>query len=130
MQKSSTVALISNNKLLLLKRGDTAPWQPNKYGLPGGAVEDNESLIDAAIREVHEETTVQLDPNKLIPLTIKYPKYSKIIFVCNEDQQYNIVLNWEHSDYTWATMKESFSMPLAVGLDTAIKTLRHWGYLL
>lgn len=130
MQKSSTVALISNNKLLLLKRGNTAPWQPNKYCLPGGGVDKNESLIEAAIRELREETNVILEDSYLTPLTINYPKYSKIIFVCNKDSSYDVKLNWEHSEYQWASYMESFSIPLVPGLDVTIKALCHWGYLI
>ena len=130
MQKSSTVALISSNKILLLKRGETAPWQPNKYCLPGGGVEVNENLIDAGIRELFEETGIILETSQLTPLTINYPKYSKLVFVCNKDNLYDVKLNWEHSDYQWASYIESFSMALVPGLDVTIKALCHWGYLI
>ena len=74
MQKSATVALISSNKLLLLKRGESAPWNPNRYCLPGGKLEDNETLINGAIRELYEETSIALNANQLTPLTVSYPK--------------------------------------------------------
>ena len=61
MQKSATVALIKNNKLLLLKRGSTAPWNPDKYCLPGGKLEHNEELIECGARELYEETNILLD---------------------------------------------------------------------
>jgi 8-oxo-dGTP pyrophosphatase MutT (NUDIX family) len=130
MQKSATVALISDNKLLLLKRGDTAPWMPNKYCLPGGGVDKNESLIEAAIRELVEETSIVLNSNQLTPLTISYPKYSKVVFVCNNDNNYSVQLNWEHSDYIWVSYKESSQADLVPGLDVTIKSLCHWGYLI
>lgn len=130
MQKSATVALISDNKLLLLKRGDTAPWMPNKYCLPGGGVDKNESLIEAAIRELVEETSIELHSNQLTPLTISYPKYSKVVFVCNNDNNYSVQLNWEHSDYIWVSYKESSQADLVPGLDVTIKSLCHWGYLI
>jgi 8-oxo-dGTP pyrophosphatase MutT (NUDIX family) len=130
MQKSSTVALISNNRLLLLKRGDSAPWNPNRYCLPGGKLEDNETLIDCAVRELYEETSIVLKSNQLIPLTISYPKYSKTIFVCNNDSNYSVRLNWEHSDAIWVSYKESSLVDLVPGLDVTIKSLCHWGYLI
>ena len=130
MQKSSTVALISNNKLLLLKRGETAPWNPGRYCLPGGKIEDNESLVDCAIRELYEETGIVLKSNQLTPLTINYHQYSKTVFVCNNESSYSVNLNWEHSEYVWASYKESFLMWLVPGLDVTIKALCHWGYLI
>jgi 8-oxo-dGTP pyrophosphatase MutT (NUDIX family) len=130
MQKSSTIALINNNKILLLKRGDTAPWSPGKYCLPGGKLEDNETLVSCAIRELYEETNITLERHQLTPLTIKYPKYSKVIFVCNKNNPYSVTLNWEHSDYIWATYKDSCYISMVPGLETTIKTLCHWGYLI
>ena len=131
MQKNSTVALISANKLLLLKRGPTAPWMPEKYCLPGGGVEDNESLIDAAVRELREETNIVLHSNELTPLEVKYHSgYSKTIFVCNQDGLYEVNLNWEHSSYVWASYQDCFKHELVPGLGTTIKTLCHWGFLM
>jgi 8-oxo-dGTP pyrophosphatase MutT (NUDIX family) len=129
MQKSSTVALISNNKLLLLKRGETAPWMPNKYCLPGGGVDKNESLISAGARELYEEAGIELSLNQLTPLTISYPNYSKIVFVCNNDSNYTVTLNWEHSDARWVSYQESSLVDLVPGLATTIKTLKGHGYL-
>jgi 8-oxo-dGTP pyrophosphatase MutT (NUDIX family) len=130
MQKSSTVALISNNKLLLLKRGETAPWMPNKYCLPGGGVDNNESLISAGARELYEEAGIELSLNQLTPLTISYPKYNKVIFICNEDVSYSVKLNWEHSDYLWVSYKESSLVDLVPGLRFTIKVLSDSGYLI
>jgi len=130
MQKSATVALISSNKLLLLKRGDSAPWNPGKYCLPGGKLEDNETLVDCAVRELYEETSIVLKSSQLTPVTISYPKYSKVIFVCNEPSNYTVSLNWEHSDAIWVSYKESSMVDLVPGLVPTIKSLIHWGYLI
>lgn len=131
MQKSATVALIQNNKLLLLKRGSTAPWNPNKYCLPGGKLEDNEELIECGIRELYEETNIVLDKNSLIPTTISYPKYSKVIFVhVSTLSNLSVELNWEHSDYIWATIMDSKTLPLVPGLVTTIQTLNQNGLLM
>jgi 8-oxo-dGTP pyrophosphatase MutT (NUDIX family) len=130
MQKSATVALISNNKLLLLKRGDSAPWNPGRYCLPGGKLEDNETLIDCAVRELYEETNIVLKSNQLTPLIISYPKYSKTVFVCNSDSNYIVKLNWEHSDAIWVSYGESSSIDLVPGLSVTIKTLGDSGYLI
>jgi len=129
-QKSATVALISFNSLLLLKRGSTAPWNPDKYCLPGGKLEDNESLLDCAKRELYEETGIELYNEQLKPLTINYPKYSKTIFVCNEDVIYSVKLNWEHTTFLWAKNCDAQYIPMVPGLSTTIKTLTDHGLLI
>ncbi len=52
-----------NIEVLLCKRGTN----PNKYEwcIPGGHIEENEKPIDAAVRELKEETNLDLNKNNL-----------------------------------------------------------------
>jgi len=131
MQKSSTVALIRNNKLLLLRRGTTAPWMPGRYCLPGGKLDKGETLMDCALRELYEETGIVTNSNKLMPLTITYKDgYSKVLFVDNGDDSCAVTLNWEHDHHVWVSYPESTTMSLVPTLPTVIKSLVSWGYLI
>ena len=49
-----------NNTALILQRGYTAPWEPGKWNLPGGTVDEGESVFHAAVRETLEETGIDL----------------------------------------------------------------------
>ena len=55
------VAIIENRKILLTKREDFEVWC-----LPGGGVEDGESVAEAAIREAKEETGVDVELTSLV----------------------------------------------------------------
>lgn len=55
------VAVIQDNKVLLTKREDFEVWC-----LPGGGVEDGESLAEGAIREVKEETSLDVELTRLV----------------------------------------------------------------
>ena len=59
----SAVVLDRRGRLLLQQRSDGGQW-----GLPGGSVEIGESLRDAVIREVSEETGLTVVPGRLIGL--------------------------------------------------------------
>jgi ADP-ribose pyrophosphatase YjhB (NUDIX family) len=48
-------------KILLMQRADNGHW-----GLPGGHVEPGESVADAAVREVFEETGCTVEVKRLI----------------------------------------------------------------
>jgi ADP-ribose pyrophosphatase YjhB (NUDIX family) len=57
------VAIIRDNQILLIQREDFEVW-----GLPGGEVDDGESLAQAAIREAHEETGFEVSLTRLVGL--------------------------------------------------------------
>jgi 8-oxo-dGTP pyrophosphatase MutT (NUDIX family) len=59
----SAVIFDRRGRLLLQQRSDGGQW-----GLPGGSVEIGESLHDAVIREVSEETGLTVVPGRLIGL--------------------------------------------------------------
>lgn len=129
-QKFSNVAVINRHKqVLLLKRGPTAPYNPNNYCFPGGTVEENESLEDAASRELYEETGIVVDNNSLEKMVIVYPSsYKKIIFVTKVDDA-EVRLNYEHTHYVWANSNDSVNYPMVNGLRITIDDLNKKGYL-
>jgi ADP-ribose pyrophosphatase YjhB (NUDIX family) len=55
-----SAAIIRNGKYLVVRRARSPAL--NLYTLPGGAVELGESLTDAVVREVHEETSLSIEP--------------------------------------------------------------------
>lgn len=131
-QKSATVAITNQDKkLLILRRGDSAPWMPGHYCLPGGKVEYNETLQQCAIRELSEEVGIYIiDQDHLTPYTITYSsKYFKVIFYISLINPV-ISLNWEHNDYAWVSREESSQYPLVPGLGVTIKALSGHGLLI
>jgi len=55
-----SAAIIRNGKVLVVRRARKPAL--NLYTLPGGAVEAGETLIDAVVREVREETSIDIEP--------------------------------------------------------------------
>jgi mutator protein MutT len=62
------VLIVKNEKVLLVKHGETAEHLNGKYGLPAGRIQPNENIKEAACRELREETGLDADPDGLIRL--------------------------------------------------------------
>jgi 8-oxo-dGTP pyrophosphatase MutT (NUDIX family) len=85
----SAVIFDRRGRLLLQQRSDGGQW-----GLPGGSVEIGESVHDAVIREVREETGLTVRPRRIIGVysdpalqVVRYPDgnvwhYVNVCFEC------------------------------------------------
>ena len=81
----------SNNELLLNLRSDT-----NNWGIPGGSKELNETLEECAIRELKEETNINVNDLELITVLsgrVYYFKYP------NEDELDCVIVLYKVSKY-------------------------------
>lgn len=63
-------AIIFNKegKILVIRRGSKAKNEVGLWGIPGGAVEFNESLEEAIKREVLEELGIKIKPLKILSM--------------------------------------------------------------
>lgn len=66
----SVIVKDQNDRVLVCKRGPGARSLENKWNLPGGHLEMDESLEDCAVRECYEETGIKIDKDKLLFLHI------------------------------------------------------------
>ena len=60
------VVILDGDKILLIKRGK--PPRAGTWSLPGGAQESGETLKEAAIREIYEETNLKVEIIGLIDI--------------------------------------------------------------
>ncbi len=94
---ASTLVFNNKNELLLNLRSDTNTW-----GIPGGSKELNETLEECAIRELKEETNINVNDLELITVLsgkeyyFKYPNEDELdcvialYKVLNNDGELNI----------------------------------------
>lgn len=114
------------DKILLLKRQDSKN-HGGKFGLPAGKVEPGEGLVDAAIREIYEETGLAIDKNNLSvidTLFVRNDGYDFVYtsFMTKPDGGSDIYINnIEHQEYAWVTPVEALSMDLIHDLHECIQ---------
>ena len=73
-----SAAVIRDGKVLIIRRA--AGIATGIYTLPGGVVETGETLTDAVVREVREETALEIEPITLAGFreTILHDKENKV----------------------------------------------------
>ena len=64
MKKSAGVIIVLNNNKVLLAHPSNSGWV-NSFSFPKGGIEKGEKKIDAAIRELREETSVVVNINQI-----------------------------------------------------------------
>ena len=97
--KVSVVVLFNQGKILTVSRKNN----PDDFGLPGGKLEPNESFEDGAIREVKEETG--LDIWGLVPVFYRMDdKFFAVCFVAQWKGELDHTL--EEGVVKWANFSE------------------------
>jgi ADP-ribose pyrophosphatase YjhB (NUDIX family) len=103
------------SKILLLKR-NKSKRELNKadWGNPGGRVEWGEKLTEACVREVKEESDIDLDPKQLKLLNIKEitknpiaptVHFLQFIYATKIDEKEKAKINEESEEYGWFNLK-------------------------
>ena len=101
--------VLKNNKILILKRHPKQKVAPGKWEMTGGKLEMDESLEECLIREVKEETNIDIEIKKILYATDHNTKILGkvviIVYLC-EPKNDEVILSQEHSDYKWVGVEE------------------------
>lgn len=107
----------SNNEVLLIKR-DTPPSQ-GLWTLPGGKVKYNESLEQACIREMLEETGIEIQPTRLIEVVERIHEgfhYIIMDYLANQTVSNEPVAASDAQDAQWVSLDEFTNYETTEGL--------------
>lgn len=98
--------------VLVVHRSGTHPYVPFTYDIPGGTLEEGESVIEALRREVLEEVGIDIStrPTKLFGKN-EIRKFGKKIRaelyeVCGFDNRPAVHLSYEHASFEWVPVSK------------------------
>ena len=99
MPKGAAVVIFDREgQVLLLLRPDNVNWAAGKWALPGGHIEEGEKPIDAAVREVKEETTLEIPA----PTEFYMSANGEVVYFATRDYTGEAAIDFEHEDFAWA----------------------------
>ena len=110
-------------KLLFLFRAKEKA-EGNCWGVPGGKLEVGETPEEAAIRELKEETGIEVIQSQIQFLRSLYMKKQKMRIIFHLihvplEKEPIVLLNHESLEARWVTEKELFTLPLVQGSKEA-----------
>lgn len=98
---------------LLLHRAGGEKIYPNIWQFITGSIEDNEKAMDAAVREVIEETSIKPTALWVVPYILSfYDAGADAINICpffaaQVNENISVRLSDEHDDFGWFTLDEA-----------------------
>lgn len=118
--KATTKTLIVNEKgeLLLLKIGvhTARPERSYTHDLPGGFIDDGEFERRGAVREVKEETDIDLaeDDLELMWAGTDYyidgnVSFTHLFYFVRLDHTPEVKVSWEHESFAWVKPSEAIA---------------------
>lgn len=107
----------STNRYLYLLRADS---RSPTWSMPGGGIEEHETLFEGIERECMEEMDFDISDLKLIPIQ-KFVNNSFIYhtFFCEVENEFIPNLNDEHVGYAWVG-EGQYPKPLHPGLFSTV----------
>ena len=110
-------------KILVLRRHPKSKTQPHKWELPGGKIEKGEFFDEALIREVKEETNLNVKVGDFCEaVQDDYPhKRTVQLIMYSKDITGDVEISDEHDDWKWASVDEIKSLDITSSLEKIIK---------
>lgn len=121
----SAYILVGEKFLLLLRNDDKS--EGNKWGVPGGKIDTDETALAAVAREVREETGIDLAEGDYEYFKTAYVRYPDYDFVFNMyrtelDAEPDLMVSpAEHKEAMWVTAKEALQMTLVMGNEVLVR---------
>ena len=109
----AAVVSTQSGKVLLLKRSRKELFNKNKWDLPGGHIEEGETIEESLEREVMHETGLRIEVGPLLQFT-EFEKSHKAFkqekrglrFIALSESE-DVKLSKEHSKFVWLTFEEA-----------------------
>jgi dATP pyrophosphohydrolase len=120
MTETHVYKIVKNKtKFLVLKRSESESY-PGLWQMVTGSVMQGETAVDAAIRELKEETNLKPKKMWIVPNINSYyePETNEIliipVFLILVDENSSVMISDEHTKYKWLSGKKAsnlFSWP-------------------
>ena len=113
----------SDGEILLLKRHPKSRTDPEMWELPGGKVEKGEHFADALVREIKEETNLNVtvgDFCEAIQNDYTHKRTVQLMMYL-DDVEGTVEISEEHTEYMWASIEKIRGLEISTSLKKLLK---------
>ena len=108
------VAVIFNREgqVLVLLRPAADRWMPSKWALVGGKLDEGETAEEALVREVREETSLNIKN----PIEFYTSNNGEVVYYIVKHYDGEVAIDYEHDDFAWVYPEELTNYDVVPGL--------------
>lgn len=116
-----------NGEILIVKRHPKSRTDPEMWELPGGKVEKGEFFVDALVREIKEETNLDVKVGDFAEAVQNdyMQKRTVQLMMHLEDVEGEVKISEEHTDWMWASLDKIKTLEISTSLEKMLKK-RNW----
>jgi 8-oxo-dGTP diphosphatase len=112
----------NNDKILIVKRHPKSRTDPEMWELPGGKVEKGEFFADALVREIKEETNLDVKVGDFCDAVQNDYMHKRTVQIMMyfDEVEGEVKISDEHTEWMWASLDEIRTLEIS----TSLKKLR------
>ncbi len=115
------------NEILIVKRHPKSKTDPEMWELPGGKVEKGEFFADALVREIKEETNLDVNVGDFAEAIQNDYMHKRTVQVMMylDDVKGDVKISDEHTDWMWADLEKIKGLEISTSLKKVLEK-RKW----
>lgn len=116
-----------NNEILIVKRHPKSKTDPEMWELPGGKVEKGEHFADALVREIKEETNLDVNVGDFAEAVQNDYMHKRTVqlMMYLDDVEGTVKISDEHTDWMWASLEKIKGLEISTSLKKVLEK-RNW----
>ena len=109
--------------ILIVKRHPKSKTDPEMWELPGGKVEKGEHFVDALVREIKEETSLDVNVGDFCEAVQNDYSHKRTVqlMMYLSDVKGSVEISDEHTEFMWASIEKIKTLKLSTSFKKVLE---------